>query len=150
MQAKIPPPIVGAIVAAAMYGVSKSPGALAFDTGFNSWIGAGLMVLGALIALLGVAQFRRHRTTINPLEPEKASALVTTGIFRISRNPMYVGILFALIGIGFLLGSAGALIVALLFAPLITALQIRAEEAAMRERFGSEFDDYAARVRRWI
>ncbi len=150
MQAKIPPPIVAAIVAVVMYGVSRSPGALAFDTGLNGWIGGALMALGAFIAWLGIAQFRRHRTTVNPLDPAKASSLVTTGIYRVTRNPMYLGILVALLGIGVLLGSGGALVVALLFVPLITALQIRAEETAMRELFGDDFEDYAAAVRRWL
>ena len=150
MQARIPPPIVAAIVAAVMYAVSRSAAALSFDTGMNAWIGGALMLLGALIALLGVAQFRRHRTTVNPLDPAKASSLVTSGIYRATRNPMYLGILVALIGIGALLGSGGAVVVALLFAPVITLLQIRAEEAAMRGLFGDAFDDYASRVRRWL
>lgn len=150
MQAKVPPPIVAAIVAAIMYGVSKSPVALAFDTGFNAWIGGALILAGLAVAFLGVAQFRRHRTTVDPLHPTKASTLVTSGIYRLTRNPMYLGLLTVLLGIGVLFASGAALIVAALFVPIITALQIRTEEAAMRELFGAAFDDYAASVRRWL
>ncbi|MEO0614740.1 MAG: isoprenylcysteine carboxylmethyltransferase family protein [Pseudomonadota bacterium] len=150
MQAKIPPPVLAALIAAAMYGVSRSPWALPFDTGFNGWISSALLLAGAVVAALGIIQFRRHKTTVDPLHPDKASTLVTSGIYRVTRNPMYVGLVLILLGVGVRFDSLAALVVALGFVPLITVLQIRAEEAAMRDLFGSDFDAYAATVRRWL
>ena len=150
MQAKIPPPILAALVAAVMYGVSKSPWSLHFDSGFNGWISSALLLAGAVVAALGVIQFRRHKTTVDPLHPDKASTLVTSGIFSVTRNPMYVGLTLILLGVGVRFDSLAAVLIAVGFVPLITALQIRAEEAAMRDLFGSDFDAYAANVRRWL
>lgn len=150
MQARIPPPIVAAFVVAVMVFAARTPFALAFDTGINPWLAALLIAAGASIALLGVVQFRRHRTTVDPLHPTRASQLVTNGVYRISRNPMYLGLLSTLLGIGVALGSGAAVLIALGFVPLLTALQIKAEEAAMRTLFGEAFEHYAARVRRWL
>ena len=150
MQAKIPPPIVAALVAAAMYAVSISPLALSFDTGRNGWISGALLLAGVLVAALGVIQFRQHRTTVDPLRPNKASTLVTSGVFRLTRNPMYLGMLLVLLGVGVLFNSLAAVVLALCFVPLITALQIHAEEAAMHTLFGADFDAYKATVRRWL
>lgn len=150
MQAKIPPPVVAALVAAAMYGVSMSPLALTFDTGRNGWISGALLLAGAVLAGLGVIQFRQHRTTVDPLRPNKASTLVTSGVYRRTRNPMYLGMLLVLLGLGVLFDSLAAVVLALGFIPLITTLQIRAEEAAMHTLFGTEFDAYKATVRRWL
>ena len=102
------------------------------------------------MAVAGVAQFRRHGTTIDPTAPERASALVTTGVFGVTRNPMYLGMTAVLLGLGVWTGNAAALVPALLFVPFITAVQIRAEEAAMRRLFGPAFDAYAARTPRWL
>ncbi|MEO1117308.1 MAG: isoprenylcysteine carboxylmethyltransferase family protein [Pseudomonadota bacterium] len=150
MQAKIPPPVLAALVAAVMYGVSRSTWSLSFDTGLNGWISSGLLLGGAVVVTLGVIQFRRHKTTVDPLHPEKASTLVTSGIFSVTRNPMYVGLVLILLGVGVRFDSLAAVLIALGFIPLITALQIRAEEAAMRDLFGGDFDAYVARTRRWI
>ena len=150
MQTRFPPVVIVLVFVVAMYGVSISPLALPFDTGANGWIGGALIAAGVVVVALGVARFRRQRTTVDPRDPAKASALVTSGIFGLTRNPMYLGMLLALLGTGTALGSGGAVLLALLFVPLITALQIRAEEAAMRKLFGAHYDDYAARVRRWL
>ncbi len=112
---------------------------------------AGILAASGLgIDLVSVARFFRQRTTINPFKPEAASHLVVSGLYRYTRNPMYFGMLLVLCGwavwLGHLIAAAGPV----LFAIVLTRLQILAEEAALEARFGQEYRDYKARVRRWI
>lgn len=110
----------------------------------------GLALAGGLIALAGVWEFRRARTTINPLAPQRASALVQTGVFGLTRNPMYLGMLMVLIGWAAYLGNAASLLALPLFVWLLNTLQIKPEERILKQRFGEHFVRYAARVRRWV
>ena len=84
------------------------------------------------------------------MAPQKASALVTSGVYRITRNPMYLGMLLVLAGWAVWLGNAAALIGLPLFVGVLNLLQIAPEERVLRGRFGDAFTRYAARVRRWI
>jgi protein-S-isoprenylcysteine O-methyltransferase Ste14 len=105
---------------------------------------------GAAVCGLGVLAFRRARTTVNPLAPETASALVATGIYRHSRNPMYVGFALLLLGWALFLGSLVALLAVPAFVLWMNRLQIAPEEAALEQRFGDEFRRYRHSVRRWL
>ena len=99
--------------------------------------------------LLGLLAFFRRGTTINPLRPAKASALVTGGIYRITRNPMYVGMAFLLAGWAVWLGALWPFLGPVLFVAYLTRFQILPEERILRGKF-AEFDAYATRVRRWL
>jgi protein-S-isoprenylcysteine O-methyltransferase Ste14 len=94
--------------------------------------------------------FRRQRTTINPLHPEKTSSLVTGGIYRISRNPMYVGMALLLLAWAVYLESPAALLGIGAFIAYITRFQIIPEESLLSRHFGAEFENYRQRVRRWL
>ena len=98
----------------------------------------------------GLREFVRAHTTVNPMAPTRARRLVTSGVFSRTRNPMYLGMLLVLAGWGVWLGNAVAWLGLPLFVAVLNVLQIRPEERAMRQRFGAEFERYAARVRRWI
>lgn len=114
---------------------------------------AGALLLaaaGGAVALAGLLAFRQARTTFNPLAPQQASALVTGGIYRYTRNPMYLGMLAVLAGWGVWLGNAASWLGLPLSMAVLTVLQIRPEERILRARFGAAFDVYAARVRRWL
>ena len=113
---------------------------------------AGLFLMAAGIALdLATAlAFRRHRTTINPLHPEKTSRLVTGGIYRISRNPMYVGMALLLLAWAVYLQSPAALLGIGGFIAYITRFQIIPEESLLAQHFGADFETYRQRVRRWL
>lgn len=117
---------------------------------------APLLASGALFAcalvvtLAGVAAFRRAKTTVDPTHPEASTAIVTTGIYRFTRNPMYLGFLLALIGLGVFLGNIAAMVVPLLFIAYLNAFQIVSEERALRARFGERYSTYLGQVRRWI
>ena len=113
-------------------------------------VGGGLMVLALVPALSALVQFRYARTTIHPHHPERASALVTRGVYAWTRNPMYLSLWLLLIGGAVRLGALSALIVALCFGPMLTRVQIRAEEEALTTRFGQAYAHYRARVRRWF
>lgn len=105
---------------------------------------------GVCVALLGVASFRRARTTVNPLKPEKASALVMSGIYRYTRNPMYLGLLLALLGWAFFLSNALAFLSLPAFILYMNRFQIAPEERVLAARFGQEFAAYLSKVRRWL
>jgi protein-S-isoprenylcysteine O-methyltransferase Ste14 len=109
-----------------------------------------LVLMGAAVSLAGVVSFRRARTTVNPLKPEKTSSLVCSGIYRVTRNPMYLGFLLVLIGWAVMLGSAFAVFGPVLFVVYISLFQILPEERVLQNLFGDEFTAYRARVRRWL
>lgn len=114
-------------------------------------VGAGALLLaGVSVALAGVWAFRRQRTTVNPLAPERATSLVTSGIYRASRNPMYLGFLLALAGWAVFLANAVAALLLPCFVAWMNRWQIQPEERALAARFGPEFAAYAQRVRRWL
>jgi protein-S-isoprenylcysteine O-methyltransferase Ste14 len=105
---------------------------------------------GAAIGFAGVRAFRRARTTVNPWRPHRSSELVVSGIYRRTRNPMYLGLLLALLGWGLYLANLYALLLACTFVPYMNRFQIRPEERALAQAFGGIFLDYCQRVRRWL
>ena len=150
MKTKIPPPILLVLTGAVMWLVAHSPFAFSYLIPYSSATAVVLVVLGVLTDVLSILQFRSAETTVNPLKPEAATALVRTGIFKRSRNPMYVGLLLILTGWMVWLGSLSNVLVLLVFFLLITELQIKPEEVALRRLFGHEYDDYCRQVRRWV
>ena len=119
--------------------------------GFGAWadvVGTALVVLGFALMGLAAVEFLRHRTTIVPRQD--ASALVASGIFRFTRNPIYLGDLMLLVGFGLRWDSILCLILAPVFVRIITSRFIFDEEAHLAGKFGVAFEDYRAQVRRWI
>lgn len=108
------------------------------------------VLLGVAIALAGVISFRQASTTVNPLKPETASCLVTSGIFQYTRNPMYLGMAVAILGFAILLGSCLSLLGVVAFMLFIDRFQIKPEEAALTECFSEQFTQYKTNVRRWL
>ena len=147
---KIPPPVVGILVAAAMWGVSAIGPQFPIAPAPKYAVAAILVVAGIALDLLGLVAFRASRTTINPLKPERTSALVTGGVYRVTRNPMYVGMGLLLLAwavyLSALLPFAGPAI----FVVYITRFQIQPEERVLKGIFGVEYSTYTARVRRWL
>jgi protein-S-isoprenylcysteine O-methyltransferase Ste14 len=102
------------------------------------------------LGLAAVQSFRRARTTVNPLSPHACSVLVTSGVFRFSRNPMYLALFLALAGWGLYLANVFALLLAFAFVLYMDRFQIRPEERVLQRAFGQAFADYRRRVRRWL
>ena len=109
-----------------------------------------IFILGLGCVFSAGIQFRKVNTTVNPLDPESASHLVVGGIFKYSRNPMYVGLFVAILAFGIYVGAWSAFILLPLFAISITYLQIVPEEVAMQKLFGDEYKSYCNTVRRWL
>ncbi|WP_448681101.1 methyltransferase family protein [Pseudomonas nicosulfuronedens] len=146
LEHRIPPPLVAFITAVLMWLAVRPIAPL----GNRLWLALLVALAGVAICLAGVASFRRARTTVNPLKPESASSLVVAGIYRHTRNPMYLGFAIILLGWCVFLGSALAVLGVAAFVLFIGRFQIRPEERALRELFGTEFDDFCGRVRRWV
>ena len=106
--------------------------------------------MGAIAALLGVFVFIKLRTTVDPRCPEKAKKLVIIGIYKYSRNPMYIGILLIITGITVYFGALSSIFVIPLFVTYINNYQIAPEEVALQEKFGESYTHYAQNVRRWL
>ncbi|MGC4009559.1 MAG: isoprenylcysteine carboxylmethyltransferase family protein [Pseudomonas sp.] len=145
LEHRIPPPLVAIITGLLMWLAVRpitAPAAV--------WLALLVALGGVAVCLAGVASFRRARTTVNPLKPESASSLVVSGIYRHTRNPMYLGFAIVLLGWCVFLGSALAVVGVALFVLYIGRFQIHPEERALRELFGAEFDAFCGRVRRWV
>ncbi len=149
LEHKIPPPLVGLTLAAAMWAITKYTAAtLAVPDPVFAASAVALVGIGFDIA--GLVSFRLAKTTVNPLRPEKASSLVTSGVYRYTRNPMYVGMLFLLMAWALYLDSPWALAGPLVFVLYMNRFQIGPEEKALEALFGDDFIDYKERVRRWL
>lgn len=150
---RIPPPLVALTLAALLWQVAVRwpvPAGMVLP---QAWRLAGAVLAGGVglaLDLVGVAAFVRARTTVNPMRPQNTRALVQTGLYARSRNPMYLGQALMLAGWACWLGHpAGVLALAALVAWL-NRLQIAPEERWLRERFGAEFERYCERVPRWL
>lgn len=132
MALKIPPVILFAITAAAMWMTTWWLPVGGHPPSVPGWLAAALLAIGISVALAGVAAFRHAATTVNPMAPERANAMVTTGIYRVSRNPMYLGMLLALIAWAAVLWSPLPLVWPLAFALYMNRFQIAPEERALR------------------
>lgn len=146
---KLPPLALVALTAWAMWAL-PALARLPMATAWRAALGAALAAAGVAVCLAGVLAFRRARTTVDPLHPGAASALVVRGIYRRTRNPMYLGFALALLGWALVLGTLAALLLLPAFVLYLNRWQIAPEEAALRARFGADFDAYAARVPRWL
>jgi protein-S-isoprenylcysteine O-methyltransferase Ste14 len=146
----IPPPLVALLVAASMWAVDAAlPGARVIVP-LRTAIVVLLSAVALALMVAAVAALWRARTTVNPLHPERASALVTDGIFARSRNPIDLGDVLLLAAWAVWLGNVAAAPLPALFVLWMARLQIPAEEAALRAHFGAAFEDYRRRVRRWL
>lgn len=150
LELKIPPPVVALIVAAAMWMNSISGPRLDLPFEVRLAVALAIAAAGVVFDLLGLLAFRAAKTTINPLKPQNTSALVTTGIYRLSRNPMYVGLVCFLLAWTAFLAALWPLAGPILFVFYVNRFQIEPEERLLAQRFGAEFSDYKARVRRWL
>ncbi|MGY4676806.1 methyltransferase family protein [Pasteurella sp. P03HT] len=145
MRLTLPPPVLFLGCALAMWFVPP------FYVFPRYWIMI-LLLCGASagIALMSLWQFMQANTTVSPFSPEKSTALVTNGVYRISRNPMYLSLALLLLAWALWLGSLSAVILFMLFILLMTEMQIKREELALEKLFGATYVTYKQRVRRWL
>lgn len=150
LENKIPPPIVTAIFALVIWLVRGLGPTIPIYGGLKTAIVAVLVAAALFIDISALLEFRKFKTTINPLSPEKASSIVTTGIFSKTRNPMYLGMLILLIAWAIFNGAIIGLAIIPLFWAYITRFQIIPEERVLIEKFGQEYLDYLKRVKPWL
>ena len=148
MKTKIPPPVV-TLVSALLIFFSKElfPN---YTFAYQSMLSIGVFISGLMILISAVSLFKKKETTVNPMSPEKASSLVVDGVFKYTRNPMYLGMSVVLLSISIQFNLIGGLLIVCLFVAYITIFQIIPEEEAMEENFGEEYLSFKKSTRRWI
>ena len=150
LELKIPPLALCAIVALAIVTIGDlAPIANAPFPGHRG-VAVALLLVGIAVAAAAVVQFRLVKTTVNPMLPNRASSIVASGVFSLSRNPMYVGMALALLGLSAWRSTLPGYALVPLFCLYMTEFQIKPEERALLARFGEEFASYVAKVRRWL
>jgi protein-S-isoprenylcysteine O-methyltransferase Ste14 len=150
LELKIPPVAVTLLFGGLMWLLAQVTPGLAMPTTWRLATLAAFFAAAATVGLRAVWSFRRARTAVNPLSPHAAAVLVTSGVFRFSRNPMYLALLLVLAGWGLFLANGFALLLALAFIPYMNRFQIAPEERALQQVFGQAFADYRRQVRRWL
>lgn len=148
LDLKVPPAVVGAVTAAGMWFLAHALPAFAYAPLRVATVGLGL--IGIVIIGWAMLSFLEANTTVNPMKPSSASSLVTSGIYRHTRNPMYLGMLFILIGWALYLANILTFLVLPAFILYMNQFQIKPEERALTARFGREYLEYMAQVHRWI
>lgn len=150
LELKVPPPVLALVIALLMWSVSY----LAHSA---ELIGVTRMVLVAVLAGIGLSldlwaliSFLQVKTTINPMKPRVTSSVVTTGVYRVTRNPMYLGLTFSLSAWATYLWFIVAFLGPVLFIAYINRFQILPEERVLSATFGKEYDAYRQKVRRWL
>ncbi len=150
LELKIPPVAVFFAFAALMWLLAFAVPPAGFALQAKKPIAMVAAAVGGVFAGAGILSFIRARTTLNPLEPGKAASLVTTGVYAVTRNPMYLSLLFVLAGWAVYLSNFAAFVFIPLFIIYMNRFQIRPEERALASLFGSDFEAYCERVRRWL
>jgi protein-S-isoprenylcysteine O-methyltransferase Ste14 len=150
LELKMPPVALVLLVAALMWLASWAMPAFGFELPLGGILSASVALAGAIICGLGIVSFRQARTTVNPMKPDSASSLVVSGVYRLTRNPMYLGFLLILLGWAIFLSNALAFLFLPAFLVYMNRFQIEPEEKALHALFGEQFAAYTARVRRWL
>ncbi|WP_448556676.1 methyltransferase family protein [Thalassotalea montiporae] len=152
LELKIPPVLLVVISLLLMWLTQQLLSHFAFTLtkDYAVQLAGALLLLGAFVIFAGVYAFRKAQTTVNPMTPSDASSLVNTGIYRITRNPMYLGFLLMLIAYAVYLQHPLTLIWCGVFVGYMTQFQIKPEERMLNQLFGEPYHDYCTQVRRWI
>ncbi len=150
LELKIPPPIAAVFTGAVMWLAARLLPAIHMADRRRLLLTALCAALGVIVALLGFAALSQANTTINPVNPERASSVVTGGIYNYTRNPMYVGLTTLLVAWNIWLSVPWLIFGPAAFMLYLTRFQIIPEERAMSSKFGRAYDEYRKRVRRWL
>jgi len=145
---RIPPPLLAVAAIAGAWGIDRLvPLPIAADERLW-WPGIAVVALAFLLALVALAQFRIARTHVEPWRP--TSVIIRSGMFRYSRNPIYLAFCIAALGAGLMIGSWWGVAAAPLLGWLLRRFAIRREEAYLEAKFGEPYLEYKRAVRRWI
>ena len=150
LELKVPPVAVFLLCGAGMWVLASLTSALSVTIPARQWLAIAAAGAGIAMGVAGIAAFRAAMTTVDPRFPEKSSNVVRAGIYRRTRNPMYLGLLLVLLGWAIYLAHALSFIGLPVFVLYMNRFQIVPEEQALTVNFGREYRDYKAHVRRWI
>ncbi len=150
MELKIPPPLLALFLGYLMWSFAKqvSYGAVEFE--YLNALSLVTLFIGLSIELAAIIPFRLAKTTVNPMKPNTASRIISSGIYSYSRNPMYLGTLTLLLALTFWLGNVFNILFLIVFIGYITKFQIKPEERILEELFAEEYILYRKKVRRWL
>ncbi len=150
LNLKIPPPVVGLTIGLTIYLLDKLAPSLKIELDAFKLSACLFFCVGVVIEVWSVWLFFRAKTTVNPLKPERSQALVATGMYKLTRNPMYLGMLLLLIGWAFWIGNPVGVPMLFVFVWYLTQFQIKPEEQVLAELFGEQYTEYKHQVRRWL
>jgi protein-S-isoprenylcysteine O-methyltransferase Ste14 len=150
LETRIPPPVVGLLLAVVMVGIARATPTLDFHSTLRTVLALVFLIAALAFFVPAILAFRREHTTINPISIDKASTLVTTGVFGVSRNPMYVALTLVLVALSIWLAAPWTLLGPIAFVAYIQRFQIIPEERVLLAKFGAAYEDYTHRVRRWL
>jgi protein-S-isoprenylcysteine O-methyltransferase Ste14 len=150
LELKIPPPLIALLVAVIMWGVSRLTPLTAVPVLLRCVVAGTLSALGVGLVVAGLLTFRFAKTTIHPQKPQEAAVLVSTGVYRVTRNPMYLGLLLILCAWAVWRSAPWGLLGPAAFALYIHRFQIVPEERVLSAKFGTAYEQYTAQVRRWV
>lgn len=150
LETKLPAPFVALAIAAGMWLYWRDTQVMASSWDLRIAVSVAISQFSAALVLAAFVAFRRAHTTINPMHPERAAALVTHGIYRFTRNPMYLSLVLLLLAYAIRFDAVGALGGPVVFAAYVTRFQVLPEERALEAKFGMQYEDYCRRVRRWF
>jgi len=150
LELKVPPLALVLVLAGGMWFVAWQLPSLALTLPWRQGLAATISAVGILFMLAGLYEFQKAKTTFNPMTPDAASSVVTSGVYRASRNPMYVGFLLLLIGWAIWLSHTLPFFLLPAFVLYMNRFQILPEERALSAKFGKAYDSYQQGVRRWL
>ena len=150
LELRVPPPLVAGTVALLMWLAAKLLAVLDFALPSRGVLAIALAAAGLCLGIVALLQFRMARTTHHPMKPHEATALVAGGIYRFTRNPMYLGVLLMLAAWAAWLANVAALVLLPAFVAYLNRFQIAPEERALQARFGADYEAYRRAVRRWL
>ena len=150
LERKLPPVVLFALFIVASTLCQRGLVDLAVTLPFPVIIAGLLVIASGYIGTSGVLEFRKAKTTVNPIKVDSARTVVESGVFGFTRNPMYLALLLLLLAYGYWLQNIAALVLPLGFVLYMNRFQIKPEERALSERFGEQYIRYKTRVRRWI
>jgi protein-S-isoprenylcysteine O-methyltransferase Ste14 len=154
LETLIPPPLIALTFAMGLWGLAQLDFGFSFEKILNDDLRLGastfFVATGLFFSAAGVISFKLAKTTVNPLKPEQASSLVSSGIYQFSRNPMYVGFCFFLVAISLFLNTLWIVLILPAFMLYLSRFQIMPEERALTKIFGDAYIEYQSHVRRWL
>ncbi len=150
LELKIPPLVVTLIFGLIAWGISNWFSSASLSITLFKVASYVIFGLGVVIALVAVIKFKKEDTTVDPTSPSKSTSLVINGVYRYTRNPMYLSFFLWLLAYSLYLGNPINLLSLVFFIIYMNNFQIKAEERVLKETFGNEYEVYSSRVRRWI